>query len=90
MIGRQRSPEQTMNKNGISPEQTMNKNGIQSNGLGYASIEVRPRVYNFNSTAKLFFVGHFDCHRLHTSFDILCQNSLNSMSISGAKGIYFG
>merc|ERR1712008_252668 len=28
MIGRQRSPEQTMNKN-----------GIQSNGLGYASIE---------------------------------------------------
>ena len=29
MIGRQRSPEQTMNKS-----------GIQSNGLGYASIEV--------------------------------------------------
>ena len=57
MIGRQRSPEQTMNKNGISPEQTMNKNGIQSNGLGYASIEVRPRVYNLNSTAKLFFVA---------------------------------
>ena len=55
MIGRQRSPEQTMNKNGISPEQTMNKNGIspeqtmnkngiQSNGLGHTSIEVRPRV----------------------------------------------
>ena len=52
MIGRQRSPEQTMNKNGISPEQTMNKNRIQSNGLGYASIEVRPRVWNLNSTFK--------------------------------------
>ena len=55
MIGRQRSPEQTMNKNGISPEQTMNKNGIQSN---YASIEVRTRVWNLNSPTKLFFVGN--------------------------------
>ena len=55
MIGRQRSPEQTMNKNGISPEQTMNKNGMQSNGLDYASIEVRPRIWNLNSTAKLLY-----------------------------------
>jgi hypothetical protein len=76
MIGRQRSPEQTMNKN-----------GIQSNGLGYTSIEVSTRVWNLNSTAKLFFVGQFDWHRLHTSFDILCQNNLNSVSISVAKGI---
>ena len=68
MIGRQRSPEQTMNKNGISPEQTMNKNGIQSNGLGYASIEVRPRVWYLNSTAKLFFVGPFDFISLLTSY----------------------
>ena len=49
MIGRQRSPEQTMNKN-----------GIQSNGLGYASIEVRPRVLNLNSTVKLGDKERFD------------------------------
>ena len=42
MIGRQRSPEQTMNKN-----------GIQSNGLGYTSTEVRTRGWYLNSTAKL-------------------------------------
>ena len=77
MIGRQRSPEQTMNKNGISPEQTMNKNGIQSNGLGYASIEVRPRVWNLNSTAKLLLSYQFS----------LCQNTLKLVSISVAKGI---
>ena len=72
MIGRQRSPEQTMNKNGISPEQTMNKNGIQSNGLGYASIEVRPRVWNLNSTAKLLL----GCQLFN-----LCQNTSKLVSI---------
>ena len=41
MIGRQRSPEQTMNKT-----------GIQSNGLGYASIEV-----NFSVDIKFL---HYD------------------------------
>ena len=87
MIGRQRSPEQTMNKNGISPEQTMNKNGIQSNGLGYASIEVRPRVWNLNIAAKLLLDCHFDFHRLHDFFDSLCQNTLKLVSISEAKGI---
>ena len=82
MIGRQRSPEQTMNKNGISPEQTMNKNGIQSNGLGYASIEVRPRVWNLNSTAKLLL----GCQLQWT---LVIVNNLSLVNISGETGRLF-
>ena len=89
MIGRQRSPEQTMNKNGISPEQTMNENRIQSNGLGYASIEVRPGVYNLNSTAKLLLACHFDWHRIHASVDSLCQSTYFEVGVnfSGKRNI---